>query len=65
MWLDFRALGLKDEELAKILVEKAGVGLSPGHIFGPGGKGFQRINIASPKSVLEEAIEKIVKAFIQ
>ena len=64
MWLDFRGFDLSDDEVGKILVEKAGVGLSPGKMFGPGGEGFQRINIGCPRSVLEEALDKIIKAFI-
>jgi cystathionine beta-lyase len=63
MWLDFRELNLTDEELEKALVNKAGVGLSPGRIFGPGGEGFQRLNIACPRSVLEKVTENIIRTF--
>jgi cystathionine beta-lyase len=62
MWLDIRGLGLADDEVGKILVEKAGVGLSPGKMFGPGGEGFQRMNIGCPRSILEEATERIINA---
>jgi cystathionine beta-lyase len=63
LWLDFREFCLSDGELGKILVEKAGVGLSPGKIFGPGGGGFQRMNIACPYSTLKESVKNIIQAF--
>jgi cystathionine beta-lyase len=63
LWLDFRDYNLSDDDLKRILTEKAGVGLSPGEMFGPGGEGFQRMNIGCPRSVLEEATNRIIKAF--
>lgn len=63
LWLDFREFGLNDEEVGKTLAEKAGVGLSPGKMFGPGGEGFQRMNIGCPRPILEQALEKIINAF--
>ncbi len=63
VWLDFRKLGYDTNELSKILLEKAKVALFEGYIFGKGGKGFERINIACPRSILEEALNRISKAF--
>jgi cystathionine beta-lyase len=63
LWLDFRGFGLSDEEVKKILIEKAGVGMNPGNMFGPGGEGFQRMNIGCPRATIKEAIERIVAAF--
>jgi cystathionine beta-lyase len=39
--------------------EKARVGLDDGFVFGAGGSGFQRMNIACPRSILEEALYRI------
>lgn len=61
VWLDFRSID--PEGGGKQLVEKAGVGLNDGGIFGETGRGFQRMNVACPKSVLREGLEKIVRAF--
>ncbi|MFX1521890.1 MAG: MalY/PatB family protein [Promethearchaeota archaeon] len=61
-WLDFRGLGLEPKELEKLMREKAGVALDEGYIFGQGGEGFERINIACPKSILKAALDKITKA---
>jgi cystathionine beta-lyase len=42
--------------------EKARVGLDDGFLFGSSGDGFQRMNIACPRSILEEALKRIEKA---
>ncbi len=65
MWLDFRRLqrerGLDDEQLQRVLREQAQVELSHGPVFGPGGEGFQRLNIATPRTLLREALDRIVR----
>lgn len=61
-WLDFRALGLSDKELDELIVHKAGLWLDAGTMFGRGGEGFQRINIACPRSILQEALSRLEKA---
>ncbi len=62
VWLDCRELGLDTEGLARFMREDAKVGLDDGHIFGPGGDGFERINIACPRSVLQEGLGRIAGA---
>jgi cystathionine beta-lyase len=62
-WLDFRNTGLNDDEIKSKLVNEAGLGLSAGSMFGKGGEGFQRINLASPNSVVKMAAERIVEVF--
>jgi len=62
LWLDCRGLGLNDEELRKFMREQAKVGLDDGFMFGHGGSGFQRMNIAAPRSIVKEALERIEKA---
>jgi len=62
LWLDFRELGLKGARLERLIVEQAGLWLDSGAIFGHAGEGFQRINIACPRAVLAEALERIVRA---
>ena len=59
IWLDCRALGLNDRELEDFFIKKCGVWMNGGYIFGKGGSGFMRMNIACPKEVLEEAIKHI------
>lgn len=62
LWVDFRATGYTMGDLKKILVEKGKVGLSDGTIFGPEGKGFQRINIGCPRITVKKAMEQIKHA---
>ena len=61
-WLDCRGLGLDTGKLRKLMIEKARVGLEDGFIFGRSGEGFQRINIACPRAILEEALSRIERA---
>jgi len=61
-WLDFRALNIEHQELARLLVEKAGVGLYDGLMFGPPGEGFFRINLACSMSLLSKAMKNIKAA---
>ncbi|MHA2006173.1 MAG: MalY/PatB family protein [Promethearchaeota archaeon] len=61
VWLDFRELGLESKELEKLMRGKAKLALDEGYIFGQGGEGFERINIACPRSTLEEALNRISK----
>ena len=62
MWLDCRELGLGKDELTQLLEDKAGVYLEGGYIFGPEGEGFMRMNIACPRHILMEALERIKAA---
>ncbi|MCD8190251.1 MAG: pyridoxal phosphate-dependent aminotransferase [Clostridiales bacterium] len=62
VWLDFRGLGLTGPELERLIVYKARLWLDSGAIFGPAGEGFQRINMACPRSTLEQALEQLKRA---
>jgi cystathionine beta-lyase len=62
IWLDFRELGLEFKDLEKFMRGKAKLALDEGYIFGKGGEGFERINIACPKSILEQALNRITEA---
>jgi len=62
VWLDFRELGLNKEELKKFILKKAKLGLNDGPVFGPGGEGFQRMNVACPRSIVVEAMERLKRA---
>jgi aminotransferase/cystathionine beta-lyase len=58
-WLDFRAWGLKPEELEKFMTEKAYWFTDEGYSFGEEGSGFERLNLACPTAVLQEALERL------
>jgi cystathionine beta-lyase len=61
-WIDFRALGLPDAQLKTRVLERAGVWLDEGPLFGAGGQGFQRLNLACPRATLREALERLAGA---
>ncbi|MDD6810472.1 MAG: pyridoxal phosphate-dependent aminotransferase [Lachnospiraceae bacterium] len=62
IWLDCRALGLSEAELENLIVQKAKLWLDAGKMFGATGAGFERINLTCPRSVLQEALERLEKA---
>jgi cystathionine beta-lyase len=59
VWIDFRELGLSPGDRRELLLNQARVLLDEGELFGPEGEGFERINIACPRSILVEALERI------
>lgn len=62
VWLDCRDLALGHEALNALFVKKARLALNDGEMFGKGGEGFMRLNVAAPRSVLAEALERLSKA---
>ena len=62
VWVDMRALGMNKDELEDFMLNKAYLWLDEGYIFGTGGEGFERFNIACPRSVLKKALEQLEKA---
>ena len=62
-WLDFRNTGYTDNQIKDILIKKAALGLSHGPMFGEGGQGFQRMNLATPRLVVKLAMQKLIEAF--
>jgi cystathionine beta-lyase len=62
LWLDCRGLGLSDAKLREFFVREAKVGMNPGTVFGKNGSGFMRLNIASQRHVIAEALGRIKEA---
>ena len=58
-WIDCRALNMTDDELTDFFKEKCHMMLNSGTFFGPEGSGFVRINLACPRSYVEEAVKRI------
>ncbi|MBI5653636.1 MAG: putative C-S lyase [Chloroflexi bacterium] len=61
LWLDFRGLGLGDAEITALL-KRARVAMNDGAMFGAGGEGFRRMNIACPRATLTDALQRIERA---
>jgi len=64
-WLDFSGTGLPMEEVIRRVQESAGLALNHGATFGPGGENFLRLNFACPRPMLDEALSRLAKAFVQ
>jgi cystathionine beta-lyase len=62
-WIDFRKTKMTDEFIKETLIHKANLGFSSGPVFGAGGEGFQRINLAAPSSLIDQAILKLNEHF--
>lgn len=62
IWLDCRGLDMDKLALSSFMRDEAKVGLEDGFIFGEAGSGFVRMNIACPRSILEEALRRIETA---
>jgi cystathionine beta-lyase len=60
VWLDCRDLGLNHKELLDLFINKAHLALNDGEMFGPGGEGFMRLNVGTQRSVLQEALERLL-----
>ncbi len=56
LWIDCRGLGLDVNGLKELMFRKAKVAFTEGSVFGTEGEGWLRINLACPRSIVEEAL---------
>lgn len=63
VWLDCRDLQMSQADLVSFFINEAKLALNDGAMFGPGGKGFMRLNIGTPRSVVEKALGQLVEAY--
>lgn len=62
VWLDCRRLGLSQSELVRLFVNRAGLALNDGTIFGKEGEGFMRLNVGTSRLLLEKALNQLREA---
>ncbi|WP_171241366.1 MalY/PatB family protein [Ruegeria sp. HKCCA5491] len=62
-WVDFSGTGMDHPEFIRRLREDAKIATSPGPGFGPGGETFERFNLATQRSRVEEACNRLKQAF--
>jgi cystathionine beta-lyase len=55
-------MGLSHDEMVNFFVNKTRLAMNSGAMFGPGGEGFMRLNVGTPRCVLEEALSRIKSA---
>lgn len=61
-WVDMRKLNMSNDELHNFMIEKAKVWVNDGYIFGQGGDGFIRVNVATPREVLLKGLKQLADA---
>lgn len=62
VWLDCRELNLSHTELVELFENRAKLALNSGAIFGTQGERFMRLNVGTPRSVLEQALQQLKAA---
>ncbi len=62
-WVNCSAAGCDGTEMQRRVAEQSGVVLNEGAMYGPGGENFVRVNLACPRSVLAEALERMAPVF--
>ena len=62
IWLDCTELNLTQKDLVSLFVKDAKLALNDGTMFGKGGEGFMRLNVGSPRSVIEKALNNLKAA---
>ncbi|MBR2116246.1 MAG: PatB family C-S lyase [Alistipes sp.] len=62
IWLDCRGLGLTHDKIVELFTQKAALALNDGAIFGTQGEGFMRLNVGTPREVLQTALERLKTA---
>lgn len=65
VWLDCRNLHLDHDNLINLFVHKAHLALNDGAMFGKEGEGFMRLNVGSPRSIIEQGLEQLREAVEQ
>lgn len=63
LWISYEKLGLTEAEMEAWFLEKANVSVYMGSVFGEAGRGYIRLNLASPRSMLKEAYERMADVY--
>jgi aspartate aminotransferase len=64
-WVNIEDTGLPAEEVARVLLEEAGVAAIAGAAFGPAGKNYVRFSLVSARNLLQEALERIERISVR
>lgn len=63
MWLDFNRWKMSHAELCRFMSREAGLAMNEGTMFGEGGEKFMRMNVATSRSVIEQAMRQLLEAY--
>lgn len=61
-WIDISPTGRTSEQVTRLLLDRYKLRVNPGPMYGSGGEGFIRLNLAAPRSIVNDAISRIVSA---
>ena len=59
LWLDCTGLGLEHEQVVDLFVNKARLALNEGSMFGPAGRCHMRLNVGTPRAVIQQALQRL------
>ena len=62
VWINCRDLHLNHEQLLDLYIKIDKLALNDGEMFGPGGEGFMRLNVESPRMIIRQALEQLAEA---
>ncbi len=62
LWIDYRGTGLTEDDMMDKLLNKGKLALDPGTKYGEAGRGFLRMNVATPRSLVEEGVKRFITA---
>lgn len=62
VWLDCRGLNITNDQLVDLFINKAKVAFNIGSVFGEGGEGHMRMNVATPRAILKTALDRLCNA---
>ena len=62
-WVDCDGTGMERAEFTRRVQEDAQIAVNHGPTFGTGGDNFLRFNIATPRARVQEAVDRLAKAF--
>ncbi len=65
VWLDFSELRLDHAQLLDLCIDKAHLALNDGEMFGPGGENHMRMNVGTPRAILQQAMQQLATAVEQ
>ncbi len=63
VWIDCQATGMDSDEICRQLIASERLMVNPGSMYGPGGEGFIRLNIASPRAMVIDALYRMGNFF--
>jgi cystathionine beta-lyase len=63
VWIDCSILNISSEKLASLILEHENLWVNEGTMYGKAGEGFVRLNIACPKEILQDGLNRLKNAF--